>query len=67
LVLVTMVWVSVFFTLSDNTCQNNNSALECTILSIVVLASNVVFFVICCASFIKSYEERTHNFSKMLN
>ena len=66
LVLVTMVWVSVFFTLSDNTCQTNSLALECTVLSIVVLASNVIFFVICSVSCIKSYEERTHNFSKML-
>jgi hypothetical protein len=66
LVLVTMVWVSVFFTLNDNTCQNNSSALECTVLSIVVLASNVIFFVICSVSCIKSYEERTHNFSKLL-
>ena len=66
LVLVTMVWVSVFFTLSDNTCQTNSLALECTILSIVVLTSNVIFFVICSVSCIKSYEERTHNFSKML-
>jgi len=66
LVLVTMVWVSVFFTLNDNTCQNNSSALECTVLSIVVSASNVIFFIICSVSCIKSYEERTHNFSKIL-
>ena len=56
LVLVTMVWVSVFFTIS--TC--GSSSMECTVLSIVVLASNLAFFLVCSFTCFKSFNERNH-------
>ena len=65
LVLVTMVWSSVFFTLRDNACKNS-SALGCTMLSVVVLASNVIFVVVCSVSFIKSFAEKSHVVQKVI-
>ena len=56
LVLVTMVWVSVFFTIS--TC--GSSSMECTVLSVVVLASNLAFFLVCSFTCFKSFNERNH-------
>ena len=56
LVLLTMVWVSVFFTLT--TCDKGD--VDCIVLSLIVFASNLAFVVVCTYVGCKEFGERNH-------
>ena len=56
LVLLYMVWSSVFFTLGR--CVINDAT--CVLLSIVVFASNILFFIVCSYTGLKSFGKRVH-------
>jgi hypothetical protein len=54
IVLITMVWIGVFFTI--NACKHDNY--NCLILSILVLISNILFFSVCTLTCFKHFKKK---------